>query len=54
MPITETLIVDQKLEDMALDAVLPDLAEVKVENRIEYSLLETQKDYWSMILNAIN
>ncbi|MNS33082.1 Toluene efflux pump outer membrane protein TtgI precursor [compost metagenome] len=43
MPITETLIVDQKLEDMALDAVLPDLAEVKVENRIEYSLLETQK-----------
>ncbi|MCO4294527.1 TolC family protein [Solitalea sp. MAHUQ-68] len=43
MPIGEQLTVNEKLEDMKLDATLPVLEGVKVENRIEYSMLQTQK-----------
>ncbi|POY36376.1 TolC family protein [Solitalea longa] len=43
MPIGEQLVVNEKLDDMKLDATLPALESVKVENRIEYSMLQTQK-----------
>ncbi|UKJ05776.1 TolC family protein [Solitalea lacus] len=43
MPVTDSLVVNQKLEDMKLDAMMPSLEGVNVENRIEYSLLQTQK-----------